>query len=65
MIAARNDFKIAEEQYRRQQIMRDSGLASLVQVEQRLAGYQNAMAKKVSAEIKLTNTKTDITNTRL
>ncbi len=65
MIAARNDFKIAEEQYRRQQIMRDSGLASLVQVEQRLAGYQNAMAKKVSAEIKFTNTKTDLTNTKL
>lgn len=65
MVAARNDFRIAEEQYRRQRIMRDSGLASLVQVEQRLAGYQNAMAKKVSAEIKFTNTKTDLTNTRL
>ena len=65
MLAARNDFKIAEEQYRRQRIMRDSGLASLVQVEQRMAGYQNAMAKKVSAEIKFTNTKTDLTNTRL
>lgn len=65
MVAARNDFSIAEEQYRRQRIMRDSGLASLVQVEQRLAGYQNAMAKKVGAEIKFTNTKTDLTNTRL
>jgi hypothetical protein len=65
MIAARNDFRIAEEQYKRQKVMRDSGLASLVQVEQRLQGYQNAMAKKVSAEIKFTNTKTDLTNTKI
>lgn len=65
MIAARNDFKIADEQYRRQKVMRDSGLASLVQVEQRLQGYQNAMAKRVSAEIKFTNTKTDLTNTKI
>ncbi len=63
--AALNDFKIAEEQYRRQRIMRDSGLASMVQVEQRNQSYQNAMAKKISTEIKFTNTKTDLTNTRI
>jgi multidrug efflux pump subunit AcrA (membrane-fusion protein) len=64
-IAANNDYKIAEEQYRRQRIMRDSGLASMVQLEQRNQSYQNAMAKKISAEIKFTNTKTDLTNTRI
>lgn len=64
-IAANNDFKIAEEQYRRQKIMRDSGLASMVQLEQRNQSYQNAMAKKISAEIKFTNTKTDLTNTKI
>lgn len=64
-IAARNEYKIADEQYRRQKVMRDSGLASLVQVEQRLQSYQNALAKKVSAEIKFTNTKTDLTNTKI
>jgi len=64
-IAANNDFKIAEEQYRRQMIMRDSGLASLVQVEQRNQGYQHALAKKVAAEIKFTNTKTDLVNTQI
>lgn len=64
-IAANNDFKIAEEQYRRQRIMRDSGLASMVQVEQRNQSYQNSMAKKISAEIKFTNTKTDLTNARI
>ncbi len=64
-IAATNEMKIAEEQYRRQQIMRDSGLASMVQLEQRNQNYQNKMAKKISADIKFTNTKTDLTNTRI
>lgn len=64
-VAAGNEFKIAEEQYRRQRIMRDSGLASMVQLEQRNQGYQNAAAKKMSAEIKFTNTKTDLTNTKI
>ncbi|MCF8449977.1 MAG: HlyD family secretion protein [Taibaiella sp.] len=58
--AANNELKIAEEQYRRQRIMRDSGLASLVQVEQRNQSYQNAYAKKTSAEIKYTNTRTEL-----
>ena len=65
MMAANNDHRIAEEQYRRLQVMRDSGLASLVQLEQRIQSYQNALAKKVGAEIKFTNTKTDLTNTRI
>ena len=65
VIAATNDFNIAEEQYRRQKIMRDSGLASMVQLEQRNQAYQHAMAKKISSEIKFTNTKTDLTNTRI
>jgi multidrug resistance efflux pump len=65
MIAAMNDFAIATEQYRRQKVMRDSGLASLVQLEQRNQQYQNALAKKIGAEIKFNNTKTDITNTRI
>ncbi len=63
MLAANNDFRIAEAQYNRQKIMRDSGLASLAQVEQRAQSYQSAMAKKVSAGIRFTNTKTDLINT--
>lgn len=64
-VAALNDLKIAEEQYRRQRIMRDSGLASMVQVEQRNQSFQNALAKKISAEIKFNNTKTDLVNTNI
>lgn len=65
MIAAINDFKIAEAQYTRQQAMRDSGLASLAQVEGRSASYQSALAKKTSAEIKWSNSKTDLVNARI
>lgn len=59
-IAAANDLKIAEAQFKRQQIMRDSGLASLVQLEQRNQYYQSALAKKTSADIKFMNTRTEL-----
>ncbi|MBL7729926.1 MAG: HlyD family efflux transporter periplasmic adaptor subunit [Chitinophagaceae bacterium] len=64
-IAAGNDFKIAGQQYDRQKAMYDSGLVSLTQLEQRNQSFQNAMAKKVSAENKLANTRQDITITRI
>ena len=59
-ISAANDLKIAEAQFRRQKIMRDSGLSSLVQLEQRNQYYQSALAKKTSAEMKFFNTKTEL-----
>lgn len=58
--AAANNLAIAEEQYRRQRIMRDSGLVSKVQLEQRNQKYQDALAKKTSTEIKFNNTKIDL-----
>ncbi|HCY88733.1 MAG TPA: biotin attachment protein, partial [Chitinophagaceae bacterium] len=51
MIAARNDLKIATEQYRRQKNMYDSGVVSLTQLEQRNITFQNAQAKSTSADI--------------
>lgn len=65
VLAARNDYNIAAEQFRRQQIMRDSGLASLVQVEQRNQAVQATLAKRTSVEIKLTNTRTDLINAKI
>jgi multidrug resistance efflux pump len=56
-MAANNDFNIKKEQLRRQQVMYDSGLVSLVQLEQRNQAYQEAYAKKTSAEIKYGNTR--------
>lgn len=64
-VAAGNDFQIAAVQYNRQKAMYDSGLVSLTQLEQRNQLYQNAMAKKISAENKLANSKQDLTINRI
>ncbi len=60
MIAAINDFGIATKQFNRQKNMYDSGLVSLTQLEQRNVSFQNAMAKKASAEIKFMNAKQEL-----
>lgn len=64
-VAASNEFKISELQYNRQKAMYDSGLVSLTQLEQRNQLYQNATAKKISAENKLANSRQDIAITRI
>ncbi len=65
LIAANNEYKIATQQFNRQQAMYDSGLVSLTQLEQRNQAYQNALAKKISAGNKLANTKQDLSITRI
>lgn len=60
LLAAVNDLSIAQAQYARQQIMRDSGLASTLQVEQRNQSYQQAIAKRTAAEVKLRNSRTEL-----
>lgn len=65
MIAAINDYKIGDLQFKRQKVLSDSGLVSLTQLEQRNQVYQNAVAKKIAAENKFTNTKQDVTITRI
>ena len=63
--AANNDFIIGTKQYNRQKAMYDSGLVSLTQLEIRNQQFQNAIAKKISAENKLANSKQDLTITRI
>lgn len=63
--AAKNDLNIAMLQYNRQKALYDSGLVSLTQLETRNQQYQNALAKKISAENKLANSKQDLTITRI
>ncbi len=60
LAAASNDLQIAGKQFKRQQAMYDSGLVSLTQLEQRNAAFQNAQAKKISAENKWNNTRQDL-----
>jgi multidrug resistance efflux pump len=63
--AANNDFKIATLQYNRQRALFDSGLVSLTQLEQRNQLFQNAMAKKLSAENKYVNTRQEMNLVRI
>ena len=63
--AANNDFIISTKQYNRQKLMYDSGLVSLTQLEIRNQQFQNAVAKKISSENKLANSKQDLTITKI
>jgi multidrug resistance efflux pump len=55
VLAANNDYKIKEQQLKRQRVMYDSGLVSLTQLEQRNQAVQDAIAKRTGAEIKYAN----------
>jgi multidrug efflux pump subunit AcrA (membrane-fusion protein) len=55
--ASRNEYQLARQQYERQQKMYEEGLVSLTQLEQRNQAMQNAAAKKIVSENKLSNTR--------
>lgn len=61
LVAANNDFNIGEKQYNRQKAMYDSGLVSLTQLELRNQQFQNARAKRITAENKFAISKQDLT----
>lgn len=65
LVAAANDFNIKSEQFRRQRVMYDSGLASLVQLEQRNQAFQESSAKRTSAEIKYGNARQELLRLQL
>lgn len=60
LIAAANDWRIAQLQYGRQKVLHDSGLVSLTQLESRNQALQNTLAKKISAENKYTATRQEL-----
>lgn len=64
-VAAANEYRIATRQYSRQRQLFDSGLVSLTQLEQRNQGFQNAAAKKLSAENKYLATRQELGIVRL
>ena len=64
-IAAMNDYTIASLQYKRQKAMYDSGLVSLTQLEQRNQAFQNALAKRTSAENKFGATRQELIIARI
>lgn len=62
LTAANNELRMSADQYDRQKKMYDEGLVSLTQFQQRSVSYQNALAKKTSAENKIAQTRQEIVN---
>ena len=60
LVAAEMDLGFKLEQQRRQKVMYDSGVVSLLSLEQRSQAVQEATAKKTSAQIKLNNSKQEL-----
>lgn len=59
-VAAMANFKIAEDQYNRQEKLYTQGLRSLTDLENRRLKYQEAQAKRISAENKFNITKSEL-----
>jgi multidrug resistance efflux pump len=59
-VAVNNEWQIAKRQIESAKTMLDSGVIALIDFERRKATYQNAIAKKVSAENKLLQTKQEL-----
>lgn len=60
VVAVNNEWQIAKRQIESAKTMLDSGVIALIDYERRKASYQNAIAKKVSAENKLLQTKQEL-----
>lgn len=60
-LAAQNELTVAQRQINAGQAMLDSGVISLIDFEKRKVGFQNALAKKISAENKLANARQEFT----
>ncbi|SKB76866.1 HlyD family secretion protein [Dyadobacter psychrophilus] len=58
--AVTNEFNLAKDQYERQQKMFLEGLVSQTQLQQRNTSFQNALAKKITAENKIAQTKQEL-----
>nr|HPN19545.1 biotin/lipoyl-binding protein [Chitinophagales bacterium] len=64
-IAADNEYKIANDQYKRQIELHKEGLRSLTELEQRNQVFQNAVAKRNIAENKYYNAKQELLNAQI
>ncbi len=65
LIANENEKQLLENQYERQLKMFDEGLVSQTQLQQRNIQFQNAVAKKMTTENKIAQTKQELINIRL
>lgn len=63
--AAKNNYEIADKQFKRQQELYEQGLVSLTNLEMRELRFQEAIAKLISAENKLLSSQNDYINARI
>ena len=65
LLAATNDYTLAQDQRDRQRKMYQDGLVSQTQLQQREVAFQNALAKKTIVENKIAQTKQALANNQL
>lgn len=65
LIAVENELTVYKRQIAAAQLMLDSGSISLVDFEKRKVGYQNAMAKRISSENKLLQSRQELIALRI
>jgi multidrug resistance efflux pump len=65
LIAVTNELSVYKRQLEAGDIMFESGAISLIDLEKRRVNYQNGMAKKVSQENKLGQTRNELINLRI
>lgn len=65
LIAAENDYKLAQDQFERQQKLFEEGLVSQTALQQRNISFQNAFAKKTVSENKIQQTNQETEQVRL
>ncbi len=65
LIAVQNELTVYKRQIDAATLMLDSGVISLVEFEKRRVNYQNAVAKKISAENKYAQNKQELTILRI
>lgn len=65
LVAATNDYNLAQDQRNRQRKMFEEGLVSQTQLQQREVAFQNALAKKTVVENKIAQTQQEIANNQV
>ena len=65
LVAARTEFRIAEQRLERQEELYKQGLKSLTELEQRRLSIQDANAKLISAESKLLSSRNELINAEI
>ncbi len=63
--AANNEYNLSQDQYERQEKMHQEGLVSKTQLQQRNTAFRNAMAKRITAENKVAQTRQEILITQI